>query len=263
MQTVPFEFSRSQLVMGRAAIEKLQNAAVAVFGIGGVGSYAAEALARAGVGSIALFDDDKICLTNINRQIIALHSTVGRQKAEVMAERILDINPNCRVEVHLCFYTPENADLFDLTKYSYLIDAVDTVSAKLELAERAEKAHVPIISCMGAGNKLDPTKFEVTDIFKTSVCPLARVMRHELRARGITHLKVVYSKEPPLSPAGGQKALCRQKCVCPPGTKRICAARRAIPGSVSFVPPVAGMILAGEVIKDLACVDGKSSETAE
>ena len=256
MQTVPFEFSRSQLVMGRGAIEKLQNAAVAVFGIGGVGSYAAEALARAGVGAIELFDDDKICLTNINRQIIAAHSTVGRQKVDVMKERILDINPDCRVTAHQCFYTPENADGFDLSLYTYIVDAVDTVSAKLELIERACKAGVPVISCMGAGNKLDPTRFEVADIYQTSVCPLARVMRHELRARGIDHLKVVYSKEPPLAPAGGQKAMCRQHCVCPPGTKRICAARRAIPGSVSFVPPVAGMILAGEVIKDIAGLNG-------
>lgn len=257
MQTVPFEFSRSQLVMGRDAIEKLQNAAVAVFGIGGVGSYAAEALARAGVGSIALFDDDKICLTNINRQLIALHSTVGKQKVDAMAERILDINPNCRVERNQCFYTPENADDFDLSQYTYIVDAVDTVSAKLELIVRANRANVPVISCMGAGNKLDPTKFEVTDIYKTSVCPLARVMRHELRARGVERLKVVYSKEPPLSPAGGQKAACRQHCVCPPGTKRICAVRRAIPGSVSFVPPVAGMILAGEVIKDITGLNRK------
>ncbi|HEX3018348.1 MAG TPA: tRNA threonylcarbamoyladenosine dehydratase [Caproicibacter sp.] len=258
MQTVPFEFSRSQLVMGRDAIEKLQNAAVAVFGIGGVGSYTAEALARAGVGSIALFDDDKICLTNINRQIIALHSTVGKQKVDAMAERILDINPNCRVERHQCFYTPENADEFDFSKYTYIVDAVDTVSAKLELVVRANRANVPVISCMGAGNKLDPTKFEVADIYKTSVCPLARVMRHELRARGIDHLKVVYSKEPPMSPQGGQKASCREHCVCPPGTKRICAVRRAIPGSVSFVPPVAGMILAGEVIKDITGVNNQA-----
>lgn len=251
MQTVPFEFSRSSLVMGQKAINKLQDAAVAVFGIGGVGSYVVEALARGGVGTIALWDDDKICITNINRQIIALHSTVGKPKVEAMAERVLDINPECHVERHQCFYTPENADEFDLTKFDYLVDAVDTVSAKLELVTRAKKAGVPIISCMGAGNKLDPTQFEVADIYETSVCPLARVMRHELRARGIDHLKVVYSKEPPRAPYNGQKATCREHCVCPPGTKRICAVRRAIPGSLSFVPPVAGMILAGEVIKDL------------
>ncbi len=242
--------------MGREAIEKLNSAAVAVFGIGGVGSFAVEALARAGIGRIALFDDDRICLTNVNRQLIALHSTVGRQKAEVMAERVLDINPNCAVEIHRCFYTRENADEFDLSKYSYIVDSVDMVSAKLELIVRAKRAGVPVISCMGAGNKLDPTKFEVADIYETSVCPLARVMRRELKARGVGRLKVVYSKEPPRPPFGGQQALCRKHCVCPPGTKRICAARRAIPGSVSFVPPVAGMILAGEVIKDLAGLNG-------
>lgn len=252
MKSIPFEFSRSELVMGREAIEKLNRAAVAVFGIGGVGSYAVEALARGGIGKIALFDDDRICLTNVNRQLIALHSTVGRQKVEVMAERVRDINPSCEVEAHRCFYLPENAGQFDLSRYDYIVDAVDMVSAKLELIVQADRAGVPIISCMGAGNKLDPTKLEVADIYRTSVCPLARVMRHELRARGIAHLKVVYSKEPPRPPFGGQKALCRKHCVCPPGTKRICAARRAIPGSVSFVPPVAGMILAGEVIKDLA-----------
>ena len=237
--------------MGCDAVEKLSNAAVAVFGLGGVGAYAAEALARAGVGTLALIDDDQICLTNLNRQIIALHSTVGKQKVDAMAERILDINPKCRVERHQCFYTAENADEFDLTRYSYVIDAVDMVSAKLELAVRATSAGVPIISCMGAGNKMDPTKFEVADIYQTSVCPLARVMRHELRARGVDHLKVVYSKEPPLKPFDGQHAACRDHCVCPPGTKRLCAIRRAIPGSVPFVPPVAGMILAGEAIKDI------------
>ena len=242
--------------MGCEAIEKLSAAAVAVFGLGGVGAYAAEALARAGVGSIALFDDDKICLTNLNRQIIALHSTIGKQKVDAMAERILDINPKCRVEKHQCFYTPENADEFDLARYDYIIDAVDMVSAKLELAVRAARGGVPMISCMGAGNKLDPTKFEVADIYETSVCPLARVMRHELRARGVEHLKVVYSKEPPHKPFGGQQAACRGHCVCPPGTRRLCSVRRAIPGSVPFVPPVAGMILAGEVIKDLTGWNG-------
>ncbi len=263
MKGIPFEFSRSELVMGREAVEKLGRAAVAVFGIGGVGSYAVEALARGGVGRIALFDDDRICLTNINRQLIALHSTVGRQKAEVMAERVLDINPNCKVEIHQCFYTAENADQFDLSDYDYIIDAVDMVSAKLELIVQAKKAGVPIISCMGAGNKLDPTKLEVADIYETSICPLARVMRRELRARGIRSLKVVYSREPPLPPYGGQKALCRKHCVCPPGTRRICAARRAIPGSVSFVPPVAGMILAGEAIKDLAGLGKAQPEEAD
>lgn len=251
MEFVPPQYSRTQLVVGCEAIEKLSSAAVAVFGLGGVGGYVAEALARAGVGTLALIDDDKICATNLNRQIIALHSTIGKQKVDAMAERVLDINPRCNVEKHQCFYTAENADEFDLTRYSYVVDAVDMVSAKLELAVRATRAGVPIISCMGAGNKMDATKFEVADIYQTSVCPLARVMRHELRARGVEHLKVVYSKEPPLKPFDGQHAACRDHCVCPPDTKRLCAVRRSIPGSVPFVPPVAGMILAGEVMKDI------------
>lgn len=248
------QFSRSQLLLGREAMEKIESATVAVFGIGGVGSYAVEALVRGGVGGLVLFDDDRICLTNLNRQIHATRKTVGRAKAEAMRDRILEINPQCRVEVHQCFYTPENADQFDLSQYSYIVDAVDTVSAKLELVVRAQKAGVPVISCMGAGNKLDPTKFEVADIYETSICPLARVMRRELRARGVEHLKVVYSREPPLDPIPDCSISCREHCICPPGTKRKCAARRAIPGSVSFVPPVAGMILAGEVLKDLAGV---------
>ena len=251
------QFSRSQLLFGGEAMEKIGNATVAVFGVGGVGSYAAEALVRGGVGGLALFDDDRICLTNLNRQIHATRRTVGQAKAEAMRDRILEINPNCRVEVHECFYTPENAGEFDLSRYGYIVDAVDTVSAKLELVVRAQKAGVSVISCMGAGNKLDPTKFEVADIYETSICPLARVMRRELRARGVEHLKVVYSKEPPLDPIPDCAISCREHCICPPGTKRKCAARRAIPGSVSFVPPVAGMILAGEVLKDLAGVGKK------
>lgn len=248
------EFSRSQLLLGADAMQKLKNAEVAVFGVGGVGSYAVEALARGGIGALAVFDDDVVCVTNINRQIIATRKTVGKPKVEAARDRVLEINPDCRVEANRCFYTPENADAFDLSRYSYIIDAVDTVSAKLELIVRAGRAGVPIISCMGAGNKLDPTRFEVADIYETSVCPLARVMRRELRARGVPSLKVVYSKEEPLRPLEDRGASCRSHCVCPPGTKRKCTARRAIPGSVSFVPPVAGMILAGEVIKDIAGV---------
>jgi tRNA threonylcarbamoyladenosine dehydratase len=251
---MPDQFSRSQLLLGAEAMEKLKAATVAVFGVGGVGSYAVEALARGGIGCIALFDDDRVCLTNLNRQLIATRETVGKPKVEAMRDRILSINPDCRVALFPCFYTPANADDFDLSAYSYVVDAVDTVSAKLELISRCKKAGVPVISCMGAGNKLDPTKFEVADIYKTSVCPLARVMRHECRARGIDSLKVVYSKEPPLEPIDDSAVSCRLHCVCPPGTQRKCAARRAIPGSVSFVPPVAGFILAGEVIKDLAGV---------
>lgn len=241
MEAVPEEFSRTQLLLGSEAIERLKNSAVAVFGVGGVGSYAAEALARAGVGTIALVDSDTVSLSNINRQILALHSTVGRPKVDVMAERIADINPGCRVERHCCFYTPENAGDFDLSRFQYVIDAVDTVTAKLELIVRAKRAGVPVISAMGAGNKLDPARFETADISKTSVCPLARVMRRELRARGVEHLKVVYSQEPPRAPLGGAPASAE-------------AGRRAVPGSVPFVPPVAGMILAGEVIRDLVSV---------
>ena len=248
------EFSRTQLLLGEEAMTKLKNSVVAVFGIGGVGTYVAEALARSGVGGLVLFDDDKICLTNINRQLIATRKTIGMQKVEVMRDRILDINPNASVEIHECFYTSENADEFDLSKYSYIVDAIDTVSSKLELIVRAEKLNVPIISCMGAGNKLDPTRLEVADIYKTSVCPLARVMRKELKVRGIQKLKVVYSKEPPITPLEDMSISCRAHCVCPPGTKRKCTIRRAIPGSVSFVPSVAGLILAGEVIKDISGV---------
>jgi tRNA A37 threonylcarbamoyladenosine dehydratase len=240
---IPPEFSRTERVIGREAVEKLRNSSVAVFGIGGVGSYAAEALARAGVGSLALFDGDTVAPSNINRQIVALHSTVGRRKADVMAERVLDINPACRVTAYPYFFTAENADKIDFSRFNYLVDAVDMISAKLELAVRADQACVPLISCMGAGNKLDPTRFEVADIYQTSVCPLARVMRRELRTRGIAHLKVVYSKEPPLPPQDG-----------PPAE---IDGRSAVPGSVSFVPPVAGMILAGEVIKDLAGLNEK------
>lgn len=236
------EFSRTQLLLGEKAMEKLRNSTVAIFGIGGVGSYVAEALARCGVGSFALFDNDEVCLTNINRQIIATRKTIGRKKVEVMAERILDINPKAKVETNACFYMPDNADEYDLTKYDYIVDAVDTVTAKLELIVRANAANVPIMSSMGAGNKLDPTKFEVADIYKTSMDPLAKVMRHELKKRGINKLKVVYSKEEPITPTN---------CVCPPGTTNECTDRRSIPGSISFVPSVAGLIIAGEVVKDM------------
>lgn len=246
------EFSRTQLLLGEEAMNRLKNSVVAVFGIGGVGSYVAEALARSGVGTLELFDDDKVCLTNINRQLIATRKTIGMQKVDVMRDRILEINPNATVVNHQCFYTAENADEFDLSKYTYIVDAIDTVSSKLELIVRAEKANVPIISCMGAGNKLDPTRFEVADIYSTSVCPLARVMRRELKVRGIQKLKVVYSKEPPITPLEDMSISCRAHCVCPPGTKRKCTIRRAIPGSISFVPSVAGLILAGEVVKDIA-----------
>lgn len=246
------QFTRSEILLGKKAMKTLADSRVAIFGIGGVGSYTAEALARCGVGEFDLFDDDKICLTNINRQLIATRKTIGQQKVDVMKERILDINPKAIVTTHQCFYAENNADEFDFSKYSYVVDAIDTVTSKLILIENAKKAQVPVISCMGAGNKLDPTKFEVADIYKTSMCPLAKVMRHELRARGVLSLKVVYSKEPAMKPIEAEETSCKTNCVCPPGTQRKCDTRRQVPGSVSFVPSVAGLIIAGEVIKDLS-----------
>ena len=246
------QFARTQLLLGKEGMSDLAAAKVAIFGIGGVGGYVAEALARSGIGSFVLVDDDKVCLTNINRQIIATRKTVGKYKADVMKERILDINPDAQVEVRKCFYLPENADEFDFSEYSYVVDAVDTVTAKIEIILRAKSAGVPVISCMGAGNKLDPTQFHVADIYKTTMCPLAKVMRHELKKRGVKKLKVVYSTEKPVRPLEDMSISCRTHCVCPPGTQHKCTGRRDIPGSVAFVPPVAGLILAGEVIKDLA-----------
>lgn len=245
------QFSRTELLLGQEAMEKLNNARVAVFGIGGVGSFTVEALARSGIGHLDLIDDDRVCLTNINRQLIATRKTVGRPKVEVAKERILEINPKAEVVTHQCFYTKETAGEFDFSQYDYVVDAIDTVSGKIELVLRAKEKNVPIISCMGAGNKLDPTKFEVTDIYKTSICPLAKVMRRELKARGVKSLKVVYSKEPPIKPIEDMSISCKTNCICPPGTARKCTARRQVPGSVSFVPSVAGLIIAGEVIKDI------------
>jgi len=244
-------FSRTEYLLGGGALETLRESRVAVFGIGGVGSFTVEALARVGVGHFILVDDDLVCLTNLNRQLIALHSTIGRPKVEVMAERIRDINPDAEAETFKTFYLPENADRFDLSRCDYIVDAVDTVSAKVELAVRARQAGIPIISCMGAGNKLDPTRFEVADIADTSVCPLCKAMRKELKKRGLTSLKVVYSKEPPIGPVETVANSCRHACVCPKGSPRSCTVRRRIPGSVSFVPSVAGLILAGEVVRDL------------
>ena len=245
------QFSRSELLLGTEGMEKLSKSRVAVFGIGGVGSYTVEALARSGVGTFDIFDDDKVCLTNINRQLIATRKTVGKYKVDVMKERILEINPNAIVNTHQCFFMPENADNFDFSEYSYVVDAVDTVTAKIELVLRANQANTRIISCMGAGNKLDPTRFEVTDLYKTSVCPLAKVMRKELKTRGIKKLKVVYSKEPVRQPLSDMALSCKTGCICPPGAERKCTQRRAIPGSTSFVPSVAGLIIAGEVVKDI------------
>lgn len=246
------QFSRTELLFGKEAMVKLAQCRVAVFGIGGVGGYTVEALVRSGIGAIDLIDDDRICLTNINRQIYATRKTVGQYKVDVAENRILEINPDVKVTKHKTFYTPETAEQFDFSKYDYIVDAIDTVTGKIALVENAEKAGVPIISSMGAGNKLDPTAFEVTDIYKTSVCPLARVMRYELKRRGIKKLKVVYSKEPPITPIEDTQNSCKYNCICPPDTKRKCTVRRQVPGSNAFVPSTVGLIIAGEVIKDLA-----------
>ena len=223
-------FSRTEALLGEWAMEKLKKARVAVFGIGGVGGHVVEALVRSGVGAVDIVDSDKVCLSNLNRQIIATESSIGKYKVDVMKERILDINPEAVVNVHKCFYLPETKDEFDFSQYSYVVDAVDTVTAKIQLVMEAAEACVPIISSMGAGNKLDPTAFQVADIYKTSVCPLAKVMRRELKKRGIKKLKVVYSKEQPV-------------------------VKNAVPASVAFVPSVVGLIIAGEVIKDLVKAD--------
>lgn len=251
------QFSRTQLVFGKEAMDKLKGARVAVFGIGGVGGYTVEALARSGVGAIDIIDDDKVCLSNINRQIIATRKTVGKYKVDVAKERIEDINPDCKVTAFKTFYMPETADQFDFTQYDYVVDAIDTVTGKIALIENAKKAGTPIISSMGAGNKVDPTAFEVTDIYKTSVCPLAKVMRYELKRRGIRKLKVVYSKEKPIPPVDDMAISCHQHCICPPGTARKCTQRRQVPGSTAFVPSVVGLIIAGEVIKDITQFKGR------
>ena len=249
------QFSRTELLIGKEALERLSKAHVAVFGIGGVGGYVVEALVRSGIGAYDLIDDDKVCLTNLNRQIIATRDTIGRYKVEVMRERILSINPDAEVTTHRCFYLPENAQDFDFSSYDYVVDAVDTVTAKLEIVMRAKESNIPVISCMGVGNKLNPTQLEIADIYKTSVCPLAKVMRRELRKRGVDKLKVLYSKEEPITPLDDTEDTCREHCVCPPGTTRKCTQRRAIPGSISFVPSAAGLIIASEVVKDLAGIN--------
>ena len=246
------QFSRTQLLLGKEAMDALSASRVAVFGIGGVGGYVCEALVRSGVGAFDLIDDDKICLTNLNRQLIATRSTVGKYKVDVMEARMKDINPNVDIRTHKCFFLPENADEFPFSEYDYIVDAVDTVSAKLSLAVKAQEAGVPIISSMGAGNKLDATAFRVADIYKTSMDPLARVMRRELKKRGVKKLKVVYSQEQPIRPVEDMSISCRTHCICPPGAKHKCTERRAIPGSTAFVPSVVGLIIASEVIKDLA-----------
>ena len=245
------QFSRTELLFGREAMDKLQNSRVAVFGIGGVGGYVCEALLRSGVYHFDLIDDDQVCLTNLNRQIIATRKTVGQYKVDVMRERILEINPDADVSVHKCFFLPENADEFPFEEYDYVVDAVDTVTAKIELVMKAQEKGVPIISSMGAGNKLDPSAFKVADIYKTRVDSLARVMRREMKKRGVKKLKVVYSEEDPKRPIEDMAVSCRNHCICPPGAQHKCTERRDIPGSTAFVPSVAGLIIAGEVIKDL------------
>lgn len=246
------QFSRTELLLGKEAMEQLSKARVAVFGVGGVGGYACEALVRSGIGAFDLVDDDKVCLTNLNRQIIATRKTVGKYKTDVMKERMLEINPDVDVAIHKCFFLPENADEFPFEEYDYIIDAVDTVTAKIELVMKAQEKNVPIISSMGAGNKLDASMFQVADIYKTKVCPLAKVMRRELKKRGVKKLKVVYSEEKPTRPIEDMAISCRTNCICPPGAKHKCTERRDIPGSVAFVPSVVGLIIAGEVIKDLS-----------
>ena len=255
-------------------MNKLQNSYVAIFGLGGVGGYVGEALVRSGIGSFDLIDDDKtqaefkklgltingreraidddkICLTNLNRQIIATFDTVGQYKTDVMKERMLKINPKVNIQTHQCFFLPENATDFSFEDYDYIIDAVDTVSAKIELVLKAQEHNIPIISSMGAGNKVDPTQFKITDIYKTKVCPLAKVMRRELKKRHVKKLKVVYSKEKPIRPIDDLSISCRTHCICPPDTKPKCTIRRDIPGSNAFVPSTVGLIIASEVIKDL------------
>ena len=233
------QFLRTAMLLGEEAIAKLHSARVAVFGIGGVGGYTVEALARAGIGRIDVIDNDTVSLSNINRQILATHSTVGMPKVEAARKRILDINPNCQVVTHQVFYTPETEGQFDFTQYDYIVDAIDTVTGKLALVQNAHAVGTPIICCMGTGNKLDASAFQVADISKTSMCPLARIMRKELSKRGIKHLKVVYSQEEALTPTGWEE-------------EAAALGKRQIPGSVSFVPGAAGLILAGEVIKDIA-----------
>ncbi len=245
------QFSRTQLIFGPENMEKLKNARVAVFGVGGVGGYTVEALARSGIGTLDLIDDDRVCLTNINRQILATRKTVGQYKVDVAKERILEINPDATVNTYKTFYMPDTKEMFNFADYNYVVDAIDTVTGKIQMILQAQESGTPIISSMGAGNKINPAMFEVADIYETSVCPLARVMRHELKKRGVKKLKVVYSKEKPIRPLEDMSISCRTHCICPAGTARKCTQRRDIPGSSAFVPSVAGLIVAGEVVKDI------------
>lgn len=245
------QFSRTRLLLGRKAMDTLQESRVAVFGVGGVGGYVVEVLARSGVGALDLIDDDRVCMTNINRQIHALISTIGKYKVDVAEQRIHDINRRCQVTKYQQFYLPENADSIDLSQFDYVVDCIDTVSAKLELIRRCKRLNVPIISSMGAANKLDVTAFRVADIENTSVDPLAKIIRKKLRKEGIRGVKVVYSEEEPLEPFDDMEISCRFHCICPNKDMRKCTDRRTIPASNAFVPATAGLIIGGEVVKDL------------
>lgn len=249
------QFSRTELIFGKEAMEKLYNTRIAIFGIGGVGSYTAEALARSGVGNLDLIDDDKVCLTNINRQLFATHKTVGKYKVDVAKERLEEINPKICINTYKTFFMPETSNQFDFSQYDYVVDAIDTVKGKLELAIRANESNTLIISSMGAGNKINATAFKVADIYDTRVCPLARVMRQELKKRNIEKLKVVYSEEVAIKPLEDMTTSCKTQCICPAGTARKCTHRNQVPGSNAFVPPAVGLIIAGEIIKDITAID--------
>ena len=245
------QFARTELLIGKEGIQKLHDAKVAIFGIGGVGSFAVEGLVRAGVEHFVLIDDDKVCLTNLNRQIIATRKTIGKYKVDVAKERILEINPNATVETYQEFFMPDSEVKIITEDLDYVLDCVDTVTAKIEIIMQCKKLNIPVISACGTGNKLDPSRFEITDIYKTSICPLAKVMRKELRKREINSLKVLYSKEEPIKIDEYSNSSCKTNCICPPGTQRKCTVRNQVPGSISFVPSVAGLMIAGEVVKDL------------
>ena len=245
------QFSRTELLIGKEGLEKLKNAKVAIFGIGGVGSFVAEGLVRAGIGNFILVDDDKVCLTNLNRQIIATRKTIGKYKVDVMKERILEINPDAKVETVQEFYMPNSENQIITSDLNYVADCIDTITAKIELVKNCKELGIPIISAMGTGNKLDPSKLTITDIYKTNTCPLAKVMRKELRKRKIESLKVIYSTEEPIKPDNESEFSCKTNCICPPGTKRKCSARNQVPGSISFVPSVAGLMIAGEIVRDI------------
>ncbi len=248
------QFSRTKLLFGEEEIDRLQNKRVAVFGIGGVGGYVCEALVRSGIGAFDLIDDDVVCLTNLNRQLIATRKTIGKHKVDVMAERMKDINPKIDVTVHKCFYLPETADQFDFSQYDYVVDAIDTVTGKIEIIMQAKAHNVPVISAMGCGNRLDPTKLVCTDIYKTTMDPLAKVMRHEMKKRRVKKLKVVYSTEKPTRPKSDMSNSCRTHCICPPDAAHKCTEKRDIPGSTAFVPSAAGLVIASEIVRELTGV---------